>query len=131
MKNKTISFLIGNSSVIKRICLVGNAMRDVNSCGAAASFNVSVVTSETGMEYIHDHSCRTIFVVESFESEAFDALSRYKHPLLGPPALRQLAAKREHLPDNTRPLYNLSMTGVVVCFTGFRNKTELVSYITQ
>ncbi|XP_065163646.1 protein ECT2 isoform X4 [Atheta coriaria] len=125
----TIRLADSNSSVIKRICLVGNAMRDVNSCGAAASFNVSVVTSETGMEYIHDHSCRTIFVVESFESEAFDALSRYKHPLLGPPALRQLAAKREHLPDNTRPLYNLSMTGVVVCFTGFRNKTELTKLV--
>jgi hypothetical protein len=47
--------------------------------------------------------------------------------ILGPTALQQYAEKGEGLPSNSRPLYSLTMSGLVICFTGFRKKDELVS----
>lgn len=111
----------------KRICLIGAAASDAATVATAHTFGVPIVTSETGEEYAQDQSCTTIFVLNSFEGVVFNALYKSKQPLLGVPALQQLASKNEPLPNNTRPLFNLSMSGVVVCFTGFRNKDELVS----
>lgn len=112
----------------KRICLVGSIVQDTAICTAAQSFGIPVVTSDAGEEYANDHSCSTVFVLEKFEGDNYDLLSKSRRPLLGPPAIQQLANKNDKLPDNnTRPLYNLAMSGVVVCFTGFRNKDDLVS----
>lgn len=66
-------------------------------------------------------------MVGKFEDEPFKTLFRAKQCIVGPTALRQLAHQNRELPDNIRPLYNLSMSGVVVCFTGFRCKDDLVS----
>lgn len=113
----------------KRICIVGALVQDASTCSAAQAFGVPVVTSETGEEYSKDDLCCTIFVLEKFEGLIFESLYKSKHPLLGPPALQQLSQRNERLPNNTRPLYNLAMSGVVVCFTGFRNKDDLVSNV--
>ncbi|KAK9696112.1 BRCA1 C Terminus (BRCT) domain [Popillia japonica] len=114
----------------KRICLVGSVTKNTAICTAAQSFGVPVVTSDTGEEYSNDQSCSTIFVLEKFEGDNYDMLSKSRRPLLGPSALQQLANKGEKLPDyNTRPLYNLAMSGVVVCFTGFRNKDDLTKLV--
>ncbi|KAJ8956919.1 hypothetical protein NQ318_014338 [Aromia moschata] len=99
-----------------RLCLLGNLRTNSNLCSVGETFGVPIVSSEDGNEYAQDDSCTTIFVLENFEGNATS---------LGPPALQQLALKKEKLPNNTRPLFNLAMTGVVVCFTGFRNKDEL------
>lgn len=96
-------------------------------CSAAQSFGVSIVTSETGIEFARDRSCSTIFVVNDFENDVYDTLYKSKHPILGPPAIQQLAIKNDKLPNNIRPLYTTAMVGAVVCFTGFRNKEDLVS----
>jgi hypothetical protein len=48
--------------------------------------------------------------------------------ILGPAALLQYAERGEQLPGNCRPLYNLAMSGLVICFTGFRKKDELVRF---
>lgn len=111
----------------RRICLVGGAADDDATRAAAHSFGVPVVASTTGEEYSRDPSCTTVFVLETFEGDVFNVLYKSKQPLLGPPALKQLADKNEPLPNNTRPLFNLAMLGVVVCFTGFKNKEDLVS----
>lgn len=111
----------------KRICLVGATGTDGTIRAAAESFGVPIVTSETGEEYVKDTFCTTVFVLGDFEGDVFNALYKAKQPLLGPTALRQLAEKNESLPVNTRPLFNLAMQGVVVCFTGFRDKNDLVS----
>lgn len=110
----------------KRICIVGSLVADSTTCSAAQAFGVSIVTSKTGEEYARDHSCSTIFVIDNFNGDIYENLYKSRHPLLGPPALQQLANKNEKLPNNTRPLFNLAMLGVVVCFTGFRNKDDLV-----
>lgn len=51
--------------------------------------------------------------------------------VLGPTAVLQLAERDEPPPANTRPLYSLAMRGVVICFSGFRKKDELVSISTK
>ncbi|CAH1117797.1 unnamed protein product [Phaedon cochleariae] len=112
-----------------RLCLVGDLAKDSNLHAVAETFGVPVVTSKDGLEYAQDDSCTTIFVLANFEGDVYNRLYKSKQPLLGPPALQQLAAKKEKLPNNTRPLFNLSMTGVVVCFTGFRNKDELTKLV--
>jgi hypothetical protein len=43
--------------------------------------------------------------------------------------MQQYAERREGLPSNSRPLYNLAMSGLVICFTGFRKKDELVRFV--
>lgn len=99
-------------------------------CKAAQTFGVPVITSENGKEYSDGKSSKTVFVVDSFDDVVYNSLCTNKQSILGPIALQQLANKKEKLPDNTRPLYNLAMTGVVLCFTGFRNKDDLVSLYT-
>ncbi|KAF5277685.1 hypothetical protein FQR65_LT03665 [Abscondita terminalis] len=109
----------------KRICLVGSLITDALTCNAAQTFGLPIITSQNGLEYIEDRSCKTIYVLNTFNDENYNTLYKYKQSILGPVALQQLSIKREQLPDNTRPLFNLSMSGVVVCFTGFRNKSDL------
>lgn len=106
---------------------MGNLIKDPDLRAVAEKFDVPIVSSKDGQDYAHDKSCTTIFVINNFEGDVYNMLYKTKQPLLGPPALTQLAQKNEKLPNNTRPLFNLAMTGVVVCFTGFRNKEELVS----
>ncbi|XP_049822785.1 protein ECT2 isoform X2 [Aethina tumida] len=108
----------------RRICLVGDLQNDVPLRRAADTFDVPVVTSNDGREYI-DGSFSTVFVVKEFEGDIFTYLSRAKQCILGPPALQQLAQQEKPLPCNTRPLYNLAMNGVVLCLTGFKVKDEL------
>lgn len=131
----------------KQICLVGKVAEDSAVVEAAGTFGVPVVTSSTGIpsrflsikilpsnrtffvgeEYLRKQTdITTVFVLDSFDGDIFDALYKAKQLVLGAPALRQLADRKEVLPNNTRPLFNLAMLGVVVCFTGFRSKEELV-----
>ncbi|CAH1975798.1 unnamed protein product [Acanthoscelides obtectus] len=117
------------TSLNTRLCLVGALTNDTALRTVAESYGVPVVTSEDGQEYIHDDSNSTIFVLENFEGNVYENLHKTRKRLLGTTALQQLVKKKEKLPLNTRPLFNLAMTGVVVCFTGFRNKEELTKLV--
>ncbi|KAF2898591.1 hypothetical protein ILUMI_07581, partial [Ignelater luminosus] len=113
----------------KRICLVGSLINDNVVCKAAQTFGVPVITSEDGCEYVDEKSSKTVFVLDPFDDDVYNILCKQRQSILGPIALQQLANKKEKLPDNTRPLYNLAMTGVVMCFTGFRNKDDLMNLV--
>ncbi|XP_018330575.1 uncharacterized protein LOC108740672 [Agrilus planipennis] len=113
----------------KQICLTGSVGEDADVCELAKSFGHPVVISENGFEYLGDKSHTTIFILDSFEGDLFNELYKHRQQILGVPALKQLANKNEKLPDNTRPLYNLAMSGVIVCFTGFRNKEDLTKIV--
>jgi len=41
--------------------------------------------------------------------------------------LKYAAEMKQTLGQNSRPIYNYAMRGVVTCFTGIRKKDELVS----
>ncbi|XP_058055313.1 protein ECT2 [Anopheles bellator] len=119
-----------------RICLVGPVAQDATTVAAAQTFQLPVVTSDTGAEYLatdgdddDDDSLNTVFVLNDFEGPVYDAINRAKQRILGPPALQQAVRFSEGLTWNIRPIYNYCMRGVVTCFTGFRKKDELTNMI--
>lgn len=65
----------------QRICLVGSVIENENVQNAAKVFNVPVVTSETGKEFISDSSWMTFFVISDFEGPIYEEIykSKTKH----------------------------------------------------
>ncbi|XP_019767152.1 protein ECT2 isoform X2 [Dendroctonus ponderosae] len=114
----------------RRICLIGGLANDSGLQSVAESFEVPVVHSQDGREYMNDTACCTYYIIDNFDGSLFNSLCKCRQIILGPPALQQLGRKDpKELPDNTRPLFNLAMRGVVVCFTGFRNKDVLTKLV--
>ncbi|NXR95470.1 ECT2 protein, partial [Hypocryptadius cinnamomeus] len=72
----------------------------------------------------------TIFVVSDFQAPIFSNLCRADCRVVGPPVVLHCAQKGEPLPFSCRPLYCASMLNLVLCFTGFRKKDELVKLVT-
>lgn len=61
-----------HSTLRKRICLVGSVAEDQEAVAAANIFNVPVLTSETGKEFIADDTWTTYFILSCFEGSVFD-----------------------------------------------------------
>ncbi|XP_037262853.1 protein ECT2 isoform X4 [Falco biarmicus] len=72
----------------------------------------------------------TIFVVSDFQDCIFNNLCKADCRVIGPPVVLHCARKGEPLPFSCRPLYCASMLNLVLCFTGFRKKDELVKLVT-
>ncbi|NXO82536.1 ECT2 protein, partial [Sitta europaea] len=72
----------------------------------------------------------TIFVVSDFQAPIFSNLCKADCRVVGPPVVLHCAQKGEPLPFSCRPLYCTSMLNLVLCFTGFRKKDELVKLVT-
>lgn len=64
---------------MQRICLVGIVVDNQESLESAQSFNVPVITSETGSEFISDENWSTYFILHSFEGPIFEAIYKTKH----------------------------------------------------
>lgn len=105
-----------------RICLLGSLKDNTEVVKAAKCHGLPVVFSETGAEYLSDRG--TVFVLEQFEGPLFDQLRR-RFLILSPIVLIQCAERNMPFPDKGRPVYNLSMDGVVVVFAAFKSRTEL------
>lgn len=65
-------------TIRKRICLLDHVAHDQDVIIASKLFNVPVVTSETGVEFLDDASWMTYFVMSEFEGPLFDDLSQHK-----------------------------------------------------
>ncbi|XP_038002399.1 protein ECT2 isoform X3 [Motacilla alba alba] len=72
----------------------------------------------------------TIFLVSDFQAPIFSNLCKADCRVIGPPVVLHCAQKGEPLPFSCRPLYCASMLNLVLCFTGFRKKDELVKLVT-
>ncbi|KAF1444059.1 ECT2 protein, partial [Pygoscelis papua] len=72
----------------------------------------------------------TIFVISDFQDSIFNKLCKADCRVIGPPVVLHCAQKGEPLPFSCRPLYCASMLNLVLCFTGFRKKDELVKLVT-
>nr|XP_006134693.1 protein ECT2 isoform X3 [Pelodiscus sinensis] len=72
----------------------------------------------------------TVFIVADFQNSLLDNLYKFDGRVLGPPIVLHCAQKGEPLPFSCRPLYCASMLNLVLCFTGFRKKDELVKMVT-
>jgi len=82
-----IAFLAAVSSK-KRICLVAAACDDPVINAAAQQFSVSVLKSDTGLEYVDDTTYDTYFVVKEFEGLEYDVLCRTAHRFVSVDASR-------------------------------------------
>ncbi|KAH8246162.1 hypothetical protein KR038_001172, partial [Drosophila bunnanda] len=112
-----------------RICLVGTVGQDADTLQAAESFGLPIVTSETGLDLVGESDWRTFYVLDDFEGASFEAIHKQKECILGPPALKYAAEMKQTLGQNSRPIYNYAMRGVVTCFTGIRKKDELTKLV--
>ncbi|ETE68426.1 Protein ECT2, partial [Ophiophagus hannah] len=71
-----------------------------------------------------------VFVISDFEEPIFSNLNKADCRILGPPVVFHCAKQGEPLPIVCRPLYCTNMVNLVLCFTGFRKKDELVKLVT-
>nr|XP_055164407.1 protein ECT2 isoform X2 [Nyctereutes procyonoides] len=71
-----------------------------------------------------------VFIVTDFQDSVFNELYKMDYRIVGPPVILNCAQKGEPLPFSCRPLYCTSMMNLVLCFTGFRKKEELVRLVT-
>ncbi|XP_043377672.1 protein ECT2 isoform X3 [Chelonia mydas] len=69
----------------------------------------------------------TVFIVADFQDTILENLYKFDCRVLGPPIVLHCAQKGEPLPFSCRPLYCASMLNLVLCFTGFRKKEELLA----
>uniref|UniRef100_A0A1B6CSH8 DH domain-containing protein n=1 Tax=Clastoptera arizonana TaxID=38151 RepID=A0A1B6CSH8_9HEMI len=111
------------------ICLVGNCSTDAEVLVAAQGFGFPVVLSEDGSEWLDTTQSQTVFVMDEFSGPIFEKLRKLGHRLLGTTVIKELHERNESIPNNKRPLYSLAMSGLVICFTGFRKKEELARLI--
>ncbi|KAM5334633.1 protein ECT2 isoform 3-T4 [Glossophaga mutica] len=71
-----------------------------------------------------------VFIVMDFQDPVFNELYKTDSRVIGPPVVLNCAQKGKPLPFSCRPLYCTSMMNLVLCFTGFRKKEELVRLVT-
>ncbi|XP_038599200.1 protein ECT2 isoform X2 [Tachyglossus aculeatus] len=101
----------------------------------------SIINMEIKMPFIKAESVKeledadspefeNIFVVKDFQDSFFNDLYKADCRVLGPPIILNCAQKGEALPYSCRPLFCSSMLNLVLCFTGFRKKEELVRLVT-
>ncbi|KAJ8356951.1 hypothetical protein SKAU_G00197450 [Synaphobranchus kaupii] len=72
----------------------------------------------------------TVFVLTDFKSPGYDYLYENSSRVVGPPVVLHCARTEEPLPFSLRPLYSNSMRDLKLCFTGFRQKEEVVHLVT-
>ncbi|XP_058517072.1 protein ECT2 isoform X3 [Ochotona princeps] len=79
------------------------------------------------LEDLDSPEFENVFVVTDFQDSVFTDLHKTDCRIVGPPVMLNCAQKGEPLPYSCRPLYCTSMMNLVLCFTGFRKKEELVA----
>jgi hypothetical protein len=88
---------------------------------------VPVFHSQDGLEYVSPQQ-DTVFVLYEFADPLYEVLYKKECRILGYAALLDIVSKKYPMPELDRPLFSISMENVVSCFTGFRNRDEVVSH---
>nr|XP_054495205.1 protein ECT2 isoform X2 [Agelaius phoeniceus] len=115
-----------------RVVLVQEAGKREELLKALEEIKLPYIKTDT-MEELGDADCpefETIFVVSDFQAPILSNLCKADCRVIGPPVVLHCAQKGEPLPFSCRPLYCTSMLNLVLCFTGFRKKDELVKLVT-
>ncbi|XP_068262323.1 protein ECT2 isoform X4 [Nyctibius grandis] len=115
-----------------RVVLVQEAGKHEELLKALEEIKVPYIKTDT-IEELGDSDSpefETIFVVSDFQDSIFNNLCKADCRVIGPPVVLHCAQKGEALPFSCRPLYCASMLNLVLCFTGFRKKDELVKLVT-
>ncbi|KAM6259630.1 protein ECT2 isoform 3-T4 [Spheniscus humboldti] len=115
-----------------RVILVQEAGKHEELLKALEEIKVPYIKTNT-IEELGDSDSpefETIFVISDFQDSIFNNLCKADCRVIGPPVVLHCAQKGEPLPFSCRPLYCASMLNLVLCFTGFRKKDELVKLVT-
>ena len=88
-------------------------------------FEYKCVTSADDFQEMLEHKERNYFICDDFKGEPFQTLYQRKCKVFGAPSIIEFCSRNMAIPSSSRPLYNGSMLGVIMCFTGFRKKEEL------
>ncbi|XP_043926707.1 protein ECT2 [Protopterus annectens] len=117
------------SPVETRVILVGDACSNQQLLKALEDIKMPCIKAESMEELgnLENTDFEAIFVLPDFKDPAFDYLNSPENRVLGPPIVMLCARRKEPLPFTSRPLYCASMIDMVLCFTGFRKKEELVA----
>nr|XP_006134694.1 protein ECT2 isoform X4 [Pelodiscus sinensis] len=115
-----------------RVVLVQEAGKCEELLKALEEIKVPYIKMESIEEFGDSESpeFETVFIVADFQNSLLDNLYKFDGRVLGPPIVLHCAQKGEPLPFSCRPLYCASMLNLVLCFTGFRKKDELVKMVT-
>ncbi|XP_030311902.1 protein ECT2 [Calypte anna] len=115
-----------------RVVLVQEAGKREDLLKALEEIKVPYIKTDT-IEELGDSDSpefETVFVVSDFQDPVFNKLCKADCRVIGPPVVLHCAQRGEPLPFSCRPLYCASMLNLVLCFTGFRKKDELVKLVT-
>uniref|UniRef100_A0A8C3C1Z0 Protein ECT2 n=1 Tax=Cairina moschata TaxID=8855 RepID=A0A8C3C1Z0_CAIMO len=115
-----------------RVVLVQEAGKHEELLKALEEIKVPYIKTDT-IEELGDSDSpefETVYVVTDFQDSIFNSLCKADCRVVGPPLVLHCARKGEPLPFSCRPLYCASMLNLVLCFTGFRKKDELVKLVT-
>ncbi|XP_058517078.1 protein ECT2 isoform X9 [Ochotona princeps] len=112
-----------------RVVLVREAGKQEELLKALKEIKVPFVKMESleELEDLDSPEFENVFVVTDFQDSVFTDLHKTDCRIVGPPVMLNCAQKGEPLPYSCRPLYCTSMMNLVLCFTGFRKKEELVA----
>ncbi|XP_077204503.1 protein ECT2 isoform X3 [Paroedura picta] len=115
-----------------RVIVVQEAAKCKELLEALEEIKVPYIKAESVEEYRNAESpeFENVFVITDFHAPVFNDLYKADCRVLGPPIVMNCARKGEALPFSCRPLYCASMLNLVLCFTGFRKKEELVKLVT-
>ncbi|XP_023371529.1 protein ECT2 isoform X4 [Otolemur garnettii] len=115
-----------------RVILVQEAGKQEELIKALKEIKAHFVKMESMEEFegLDSPEFENVFIVMDFQDSVFNDLYKTDCRVIGPPVVLQCSQKGEPLPFSCRPLYCTSMMNLVLCFTGFRKKEELVRLVT-
>uniref|UniRef100_A0A8C8ZV88 Protein ECT2 n=1 Tax=Prolemur simus TaxID=1328070 RepID=A0A8C8ZV88_PROSS len=134
------NLFIGSASYVEeempqietRVILVQEAGKQEELIKALKEIKVHFVKMESMEEFegLDSPEFENVFIVMDFQDSVFNDLYKADCRVIGPPVVLHCSQKGEPLPFSCRPLYCTSMMNLVLCFTGFRKKEELVRLVT-
>ncbi|XP_006021776.1 protein ECT2 isoform X2 [Alligator sinensis] len=118
--------------IVTRVALVQEAGKHEALLKALEEIKVPYIKTESVEEFgdFESPEFETVFVIADFQDSIFNKLYKADCRILGPSVVLRCAQKGEPLPFSCRPLYCASMLNLVLCFSGFRKKEELVKLVT-
>ncbi|XP_058846192.1 protein ECT2-like isoform X2 [Acipenser ruthenus] len=121
----------GMPLVETRVVLVGEAGNNDQLLKALEEIKVPCIKTCNVKEFGDGENTEfeTIFILTDFGCPEYGYLYKKDNRILGPPVVLHCAAKEEPLPFSSRPLYCTTMLNLVLCFTGFRKKEEVVKLV--
>ncbi|KAM4862177.1 protein ECT2 isoform X15 [Urocitellus parryii] len=112
-----------------RVVMVQEAGKQEEVIQALKEIKVPYIKMDSLEEFesLDSPEFENVFVLMDFQNSVFNDLYKADCRIIGPPVVLNSAQKGEPLPFSCRPLYCTSMMNLVLCFTGFRKKEELVA----